>query len=100
MKHKYIRNIKVNVYAEDSDNENSRTRTSTTLNYQICEYCFGICLYRAEARKILDTKNPAEYRQWLVGKTQEWVNTQSVTLSNELETKLLMEIHSHGFLEA
>lgn len=102
MKQSHTKNIKVNIYVRDflSEDKDKKIRTSTTLNYQICDFYFSSCLYPEEARKLTKSKarnSLAKYRKWLIGKVQEWANSQSVAISSHLEEKLLREIYAHGF---
>ena len=95
MKSDYNKNIKVNIY-ETSALDKTVRRTSTTLNYQICDYYFGTLLDAKSASKAL-SKGLKAYRAWLVSCVQDWANTQNYANSNHLEFKLLEEIHSFGY---
>lgn len=95
MKNDYNKNIKVNIY-ETSAIDSTVRRTSTTLNYQICDYYFGTLLDAKSANRALE-KGLKTYRAWLVSRVQEWATAQNYANSNHLEFKLLEEIYGLGY---
>lgn len=95
MKNDYNKNIKVNIY-ETSAIDNAVRRTSTTLNYQICDYYFATLLDAKSANRALE-KGLKTYRAWLVSRVQEWATAQNYANSNHLEFKLLKEIYELGY---
>ena len=96
-----FKNIKVNIYEESYLHEDKKmVRTSTTLNYQICNFYFGQTLHRDEYNKMhlsLTDAARAKYRKWLEAKVQEWANDKHIALASRLEERLLQELYEHGY---
>ena len=98
MKTNYERNIKVTM---NEIYQGEQRRSSTTLNYGICNYYFGVILYPEIALKSKTDKRykdpDARYRKWLEGKVTEWAKTQPQARSDVLERTLLELIYNHGY---
>lgn len=98
MKNEYERNIKVNM---NEIYEGEERRSSTTLNYGICDYCFGKVLFpevAENARNDKRFKDPrARYRQWLVAQVTSWAKTQKQARSDILERALLDLIYNNAY---
>jgi hypothetical protein len=100
MKNEYERNIKVNM---NEVNEGEERRSSTTLNYGICDYCFGKVLFPELADNARNDKRyrdpKTRYRQWLVAQVTSWAKTQKQARSDVLERALLDIIYTEGYAQ-
>lgn len=98
MKDNYTRNIKVTM---DEVIDGEKRRSSTTLNYDICDYYFGSILHLKDATKAKTDKRykdpKARYRGWLEKTVRAWAKQQEVAQSSYLERKLLENIYNTGY---
>ncbi|MGP4120891.1 hypothetical protein ACTXMV_12370 [Psychrobacter celer] len=98
MKDNYNRNIKVTM---DEVVDGEKRRSSTTLNYDICDYYFGTVLHLEDATKARTDKRykdpKARYRDWLEKTVRAWAKQQKFAQSSYLERLLLREIYNSGY---
>lgn len=89
------RNIKVDVY---DSTVTPPVRTSTTLNYQLCNYLF----FHSKSQNSSKSRSAESHRKWLVNEVQQWVNANSkgMSSSSQLEHLLAYELFNEGFEQA